>query len=102
MRRPTTSSCHCCGKPVSADNLAWDYEWPAPFAELPAAQLLLRSESFIRTRDFGSAIRVILAVKLDSGHTSTLGVWLSSGRRTRNGCTKPRAPAATRGTAAAC
>src|SRR5882757_430264 len=80
MPGSTVDICPCCGKVLGPNELAVDYTWPDPLADLPAATrdaaIEFYSGVFLVSK-YGVAIRVILPVHLDSGHPVTIGVWLS-------------------------
>jgi len=72
---PETITCHCCGKTLPADNLAWNFAWPDPIAELSGAErkrtLKFSSDAFLFSREHGAAVRVILPIGLENGRRST-------------------------------
>ncbi|WP_329054011.1 DUF2199 domain-containing protein [Amycolatopsis sp. NBC_01488] len=80
MRTRAEPSCYCCGKKLDPGHLAWNYVWPDLLAVLAKRErkkaLRFHSDAFLVADGFGAAIRVILPIHLDSGHTATLGVWL--------------------------
>jgi hypothetical protein len=75
--------CHCCGKVLDADSLAWDYPLPDDLAVLSeeerAASIQTWTRQIVQADGYGSAIRVILPIPLDTGDLVTLGVWLAIG-----------------------
>jgi hypothetical protein len=81
VTNPEPHVCHCCGKQLGPNNLAWDYLLPDDLARLPEDELerclLTSTGQIIVAEGFGNAIRVILPVALDTGHTATFGVWLA-------------------------
>lgn len=74
-------ACYCCGKVLGPQNLAWDYPLPDDLAKLTERELAecltVNTGQIVVAEGYGNAIRVILPVPLDTGHTATFGVWLA-------------------------
>ncbi|MFF4879530.1 hypothetical protein [Micromonospora sp. NPDC000668] len=66
---------------LDADNLAWDYPLPDDLAALAekerTASIQTLTRQIVQADGYGSAIRVILPIPLDTGDLITLGVWLA-------------------------
>jgi hypothetical protein len=73
--------CHCCGKVLDADNLAWDYLLPDDLMVLSdderSAVIRVATGQIVQAAGYGNAIRAILPIPLDTGEEVTLGVWLA-------------------------
>ncbi|MDT7783573.1 MAG: hypothetical protein QOF58_1992, partial [Pseudonocardiales bacterium] len=71
----------CCGEVLDPNNLAWDNWLPDDLADLSdeerSERIVFESRVFIVANGYGTAARVILPITLDTGHTVTLGVWMS-------------------------
>jgi hypothetical protein len=72
--------CSCCGKPITEDNLGFNYTVPSTLWDLSDEEcedvVVVNTDAVLTTRGFGNYFRVILPVRLDDGRTVTFGVWV--------------------------
>jgi hypothetical protein len=80
MPEVTEMLCSCCGEPLPADNLRWNFEEPDPLTFLSdderAAQIGTQTSQIVTVRGLGNFIRVILPVPVEHDREATFGVWL--------------------------
>ncbi len=74
------TSCQCCGTPLASDHLSWRYPVPDVVAELSEPEASRRigtfTEAVLVADGLGSFFRALLPVRMDTGRTAVLGIWL--------------------------
>ena len=77
------ATCQCCGTPLAADHLAWRYPVPDVIAKLSerdrARRIETATEAVLVADGLGAFFRALLPIRMDTGRSATLGVWLKIG-----------------------